>query len=92
MTAKAYTDFHEADDQARALVQRLSILLDAEGKEELETAQGAWEQYRQAESDLAAGGYRGGSGMPMMWAITARKITEERIEDLLRYVEDREGH
>jgi uncharacterized protein YecT (DUF1311 family) len=91
MTARAARDLREADEQARDLLDRLMSSLDAEGQQELASAQAAWEEYRLKESQFAAGGYRGGSAMPMMGAIRARTLTEARIESLLREIEEREG-
>ena len=79
MTGRAYADLQEADEQAKALVARLSEHIDPESRDELVEAQVAWEAYRDKESAFAAGWYRGGSAMPMVGALRARRVTEERI-------------
>ena len=54
----------------------------------LVTAQLAWLRFRDAECKAAAGRFEGGSMAPMVYAGCSDRLTQQRIQDLKRYLEE----
>lgn len=54
----------------------------------LVTAQLAWIKFRDAECTVAAGRFEGGSMAPMVYAGCVDRLTQQRIQDLKRYLEE----
>ena len=54
----------------------------------LVTAQLAWIKFRDAECTVAAGRFEGGSMAPMVYAGCIDRLTQQRIQDLKRYLEE----
>lgn len=54
----------------------------------LVTAQLAWIQFRDAECEVAAGRYEGGSMAPMAYAVCVDRLSQQRTDDLARYLKE----
>lgn len=89
MNEQAARDAQKADDALNATYKELLAQLDAKGQEKLKTAQRAWLKFRDAEADLTADQYRGGSILPMIYSQSLQRLTEARTAQLKAHINDR---
>ncbi|MES2708247.1 MAG: lysozyme inhibitor LprI family protein [Verrucomicrobiota bacterium] len=83
MKQQAAEAFEKADKKLNEVYRELSAKIDSESLAKLKTAQRAWVEFRDAETDfqgdLAA---RGGTIMSLIRSIKLKELTEERTKSL----------
>jgi uncharacterized protein YecT (DUF1311 family) len=86
MNETAQADFEKADAKLNAVYKKTLATLDDEGKKKLIAAERAWVAYRDAEAAFVADSERGGSIAPLIYSTTCRELTESRIQELHKAV------
>ena len=74
--------YQRAEHALDAVYAELMKQLDAAGKEKLRTAQSAWLQFRQAETDFEAQVAEGGTLAPLIRITVMADMTEARAVEL----------
>ncbi len=87
MNACAGIAYQNADRKLNQVYQQLLPKLSTSRKQKLITAQRAWIRFRDSSCDFERSEVAGGSMEPMMYSNCMASVTEERIQDLERYLE-----
>jgi uncharacterized protein YecT (DUF1311 family) len=83
MTERAHDDLHAAENRMSALLEEIfQHVEDSARAEALRASQEAWLVFRRSHAMFAADECRGGSISPMIYAIAAKALTDQRIEHL----------
>lgn len=67
----------------------MNSLTNASDKKLLLEAQRAWIKYKETHCKLVAKAYEGGSIQPLIYATCLTSITEDRIEELKKLIEEK---
>jgi uncharacterized protein YecT (DUF1311 family) len=89
LNAAADAEYQKADARLNATYKKLLAKLDDEGKKKLIAAERAWVAYRDAQADFDAdAAARGGSMEPMEYSNSCLELTEARIKQLEKAIEE----
>lgn len=80
--------YQNADRKLNQVYRQLLPKLSAARKQKLITAQQAWIKFRDSSCEFERSAYEGGSLAPMIYGFCLAAITEQRTNDLRRYLED----
>ncbi len=89
MNIQANNDYKVADAKMNTLYKKvLNSLKNASDKKLLLEAQRAWIKYKETHCKLAAKAYESGSIQPLIYATCLTSITEDRIKELKKLIEE----
>lgn len=91
LNAQAAGDLRRSDAQLNAVYNKLRAKISDAGKAKLQTAQQSWLRFRDQECEFETSGTVGGSIHGMMAAICQTRLTDQRVKDLERLLNCREG-
>lgn len=80
--------YQNADRKLNQVYRQLLPKLSAARKQKLIAAQQAWIKFRDSSCEFERSAYEGGSIAPMIYGFCLANVTEHRIKDLRRYLED----
>lgn len=92
MNEQAADNYKKIDLQLNKVYkQLLSLTKDQKKKDLLIKAQRAWVSYKEAHCKYDESFYEGGSMQPLVYYTCLQEVTEERIKQLKRAIEDTNG-
>ena len=80
--------YQNADRKLNQVYRQLLPKLSASRKQKLISAQQAWIKFRDSSCEFETSAYEGGSIAPMIYSNCLAAVTEQRTNDLRRYLED----
>lgn len=80
--------YKEADAELNKVYKALMADVSGDWEEQIRSAQRDWLKYRDSHCDCVADQYEGGSIRPMVLHNCLRRLTEQRTEELSRFMED----
>lgn len=80
-------EFQAADKKLNQLYQQLQPKLNSKQKQRLTVAQRSWLKFRDESCDYEAGVFEGGTLAHPTYGYCKARLTQERIKDLQRYLE-----
>lgn len=80
-------EFEAADRKLNQVYQQLQAKLNSKQKERLTVAQRSWLKFRDESCDYEAGLFEGGTLAAPTYGYCRARVTQERIKDLQRYLE-----
>ena len=83
-------EYKAADTSLNEAYRRFAAKLDDEEKAQLKNAQLAWLKYRDANCDVVADQYKGGTMRPMIAAICLADVTNNRTIELKAQMKERD--
>ena len=91
LNAQAASDLQKSDAQLNAVYNKLRAKISDAGKQKLQAAQQSWLRFRDQECEFETMGTIGGSIHSMMVAGCLTRLTDQRIKDLDRLLNCKEG-
>ena len=80
--------YQNADRKLNQVYRQLLPKLSAARKQKLISAQQAWIKFRDSSCEFERTAFEGGSIAPMIYSNCLAAVTEQRTNDLRRYLED----
>ncbi|MFM7714168.1 MAG: lysozyme inhibitor LprI family protein, partial [Microcystis sp.] len=80
--------YQNADRKLNQVYRQLLPKLSAARKQKLISAQQAWIKFRDSSCEFERSAFEGGSIAPMIYSNCLAAVTEQRTNDLRRYLED----
>lgn len=80
-------EFQAADRKLNQVYQQLQAKLNSKQKQRLTVAQRSWLKFRDESCDYEAGLFEGGTLAAPTYGYCRARVTQERIKDLQRYLE-----
>jgi uncharacterized protein YecT (DUF1311 family) len=88
MNQQAAKEYEASDAELNRLWKEVLLNLTPSVKDKLIESQLQWIKYRDSEAEAAAARFEGGSLAPMIYSGSLKRTTNQRIEDLRRWLDD----